>query len=461
MVRLVKGAYWDSEIKRAQVDGLEGFPVYTRKLYTDVSYLACAQQAAAARPTRSSRNSPRTTPRRSPTIHRHGGRELLSRPVRVPVPARHGRAALRRGRRPRQAEPSVPRSMRRSARTRRCSPISCAACSRTAPTPPSSIASPTRASRSSELIADPVALAEAMEPVGAPHAKIALPRDLFGAERPNSAGPRSVERAAAGVAAPAPAGGRGTRRGGPRRCSGDGPARRARRARRAQSGRSTRHGRHGRRGDAGGCRARPSRKPWPRPRSGRPRPPPSAPPVCDARPTCWKRRMPYADRADRARGRQELRQRRCRGARGGRFPALLRRRRSHEVFATTRHRPLGPVVCISPWNFPLAIFTGQVAAALAAGNPVLAKPAEETPLIARTRDRDPARGRRAGRARCNCCRATARSARRWWPTARCAAVMFTGSTEVARLIQRELAEAPRPGRHGRFRSSPKPAARTR
>ena len=46
------------------------------------------------------------------------------------------------------------------------------------------------------------------------------------------------------------------------------------------------------------------------------------------------------------------------------------------------HAPLGPVVCISPWNFPLAIFTGQVAAALAAGNPVLAKPAEETPLIA-------------------------------------------------------------------------------
>ncbi|XSG83824.1 MAG: bifunctional proline dehydrogenase/L-glutamate gamma-semialdehyde dehydrogenase PutA [Methylohalobius sp. ZOD2] len=42
----------------------------------------------------------------------------------------------------------------------------------------------------------------------------------------------------------------------------------------------------------------------------------------------------------------------------------------------------GPFVCISPWNFPLAIFTGQAAAALAAGNPVLAKPAEQTPLIA-------------------------------------------------------------------------------
>lgn len=43
MIRLVKGAYWDSEIKRAQMDGLEGYPVYTRKVYTDVSYLACAK----------------------------------------------------------------------------------------------------------------------------------------------------------------------------------------------------------------------------------------------------------------------------------------------------------------------------------------------------------------------------------------------------------------------------------
>ena len=38
--------------------------------------------------------------------------------------------------------------------------------------------------------------------------------------------------------------------------------------------------------------------------------------------------------------------------------------------------------CISPWNFPLAIFTGQIAGALAAGNAVVAKPAEQTPLVA-------------------------------------------------------------------------------
>ena len=43
MLRLVKGAYWDSEVKRAQVDGLEGFPVFTRKIHTDVAYVACAR----------------------------------------------------------------------------------------------------------------------------------------------------------------------------------------------------------------------------------------------------------------------------------------------------------------------------------------------------------------------------------------------------------------------------------
>ncbi len=44
MVRLVKGAYWDTEIKRAQVTGIDGFPVFTRKPATDVSYIANARQ---------------------------------------------------------------------------------------------------------------------------------------------------------------------------------------------------------------------------------------------------------------------------------------------------------------------------------------------------------------------------------------------------------------------------------
>ncbi|NBS97348.1 MAG: trifunctional transcriptional regulator/proline dehydrogenase/L-glutamate gamma-semialdehyde dehydrogenase, partial [Betaproteobacteria bacterium] len=48
IVRLVKGAYWDSEIKRAQVEGLTDYPVYTRKAHTDIAYLACARRLLAA-----------------------------------------------------------------------------------------------------------------------------------------------------------------------------------------------------------------------------------------------------------------------------------------------------------------------------------------------------------------------------------------------------------------------------
>ena len=46
MVRLVKGAYWDTEIKRAQERGLDGYPVFTRKAMTDLNYVACAREAS-------------------------------------------------------------------------------------------------------------------------------------------------------------------------------------------------------------------------------------------------------------------------------------------------------------------------------------------------------------------------------------------------------------------------------
>jgi RHH-type transcriptional regulator, proline utilization regulon repressor / proline dehydrogenase / delta 1-pyrroline-5-carboxylate dehydrogenase len=103
------------------------------------------------------------------------------------------------------------------------------------------------------------------------------------------------------------------------------------------------------------------------------------------------------------------------------------------------HRPLGVVTCISPWNFPLAIFIGQVAAALVAGNPVLAKPAEETPLIA-------AQGVRLLHAAgvptdvLQLLPGDGASARLWSAAPETMAVMFTGSTEVARLIQTQLAK---------------------
>lgn len=55
---------------------------------------------------------------------------------------------------------------------------------------------------------------------------------------------------------------------------------------------------------------------------------------------------------------------------------------AHQAINTSLAPPRGVFACISPWNFPLAIFTGQIAAALATGNAVVAKPAEQTPLIA-------------------------------------------------------------------------------
>jgi RHH-type proline utilization regulon transcriptional repressor/proline dehydrogenase/delta 1-pyrroline-5-carboxylate dehydrogenase len=99
----------------------------------------------------------------------------------------------------------------------------------------------------------------------------------------------------------------------------------------------------------------------------------------------------------------------------------------------------GPIVCISPWNFPLAIFMGQISAALASGNTVLAKPAESTILIAHRAvelmyeagvPKDvlhflPGKGSVVGAALIE------------HPDIR--GVMFTGSTETAQLINKTLA----------------------
>ncbi|MGD9834820.1 MAG: L-glutamate gamma-semialdehyde dehydrogenase [Piscinibacter sp.] len=99
----------------------------------------------------------------------------------------------------------------------------------------------------------------------------------------------------------------------------------------------------------------------------------------------------------------------------------------------------GVFVCISPWNFPLAIFAGQVAAALVAGNTVAAKPAEQTPVVAQ---RMVALLHEAGvpadaLALLHGPGETVGAA--LVADARCAGVCFTGSTAVARLINRALA----------------------
>ena len=113
-------------------------------------------------------------------------------------------------------------------------------------------------------------------------------------------------------------------------------------------------------------------------------------------------------------------------------------RRSHD-FDNATHHPLGIVACISPWNFPIAIFTGQLAAALAAGNAVVAKPAEETPLIAvEAVQLMHEAGVPADALRLLPGDGAVGAALTANPHV--AGVMFTGSTEVARLIAASLAQ---------------------
>lgn len=116
-----------------------------------------------------------------------------------------------------------------------------------------------------------------------------------------------------------------------------------------------------------------------------------------------------------------------------------------EAEKTPESKPRGTISCISPWNFPLAIFTGQIAAALAAGNAVLAKPADQTPLIAALATNLlheagvplaalqllPGAGATVG--------ATISG------DSRIDGVCFTGSTATAQTINRNIAENGQPG----------------
>lgn len=104
----------------------------------------------------------------------------------------------------------------------------------------------------------------------------------------------------------------------------------------------------------------------------------------------------------------------------------------------------GAIVCISPWNFPLAIFTGQIAAALVTGNSVIAKPAEQTPLIA---FRAVELLREAGVPEDVIQLLPGDGPSVGGPLTadpRIAGVCFTGSTEVAKLIEKQLAETAAP-----------------
>ncbi|MGB8576149.1 MAG: bifunctional proline dehydrogenase/L-glutamate gamma-semialdehyde dehydrogenase PutA [Pseudolabrys sp.] len=103
-----------------------------------------------------------------------------------------------------------------------------------------------------------------------------------------------------------------------------------------------------------------------------------------------------------------------------------------------RMRGRGVFVCISPWNFPLAIFTGQIAGALAAGNCVVAKPAEQTPLIAFEAVKIlHSAGIPVGSL--HLVPGDGKIGAMLTADRRVAGVVFTGSTDVARVINRALA----------------------
>ncbi|KAF0676754.1 bifunctional proline dehydrogenase/L-glutamate gamma-semialdehyde dehydrogenase PutA [Profundibacterium mesophilum] len=105
----------------------------------------------------------------------------------------------------------------------------------------------------------------------------------------------------------------------------------------------------------------------------------------------------------------------------------------------------GVFTCISPWNFPLAIFTGQIAGALAAGNGVIAKPAGQTPLIGHLAAGLMLRAGVPGTALQFLPGGGEIGAILTREKRRIAGVAFTGSTRTARHIQRSMAEAMAPG----------------
>jgi RHH-type transcriptional regulator, proline utilization regulon repressor / proline dehydrogenase / delta 1-pyrroline-5-carboxylate dehydrogenase len=430
MVRLVKGAYWDSEIKRAQIDGLEGFPVYTRKVHTDVSYLACARRLLAA----SDAVFPQFATHNAHTlasIYAMAGQNFHS--GQYEFQCLHG-----------MGEPLYQEIVGRGAQSRPCriyAPVGAhetllAYLVRRLLENGANSSFVSRIADSTitidELIASPVEAARGG--LCSPHPKISLPRDILGT-RNNSAGvDLSNERNLAALSQELLASNSVSYRAAPMPCP-PGAVSALELVRNPAN-----------RNDVVGAVTLSS---------------------LETVHTAVSRSV-SADgiwRCCPAKQRAQI-LRRAANVLEQRMPALLAlivreagksltnavaevregidflRYYAEQIgtdFSNENHHALGPVACISPWNFPLAIFLGQVSAALAAGNTVLAKPAEETPLIA------------------------AQIVQLLWEAgvpddvlqllpgdgeigaalvsdARVRGVIFTGSTAVARLISRTLAQ---------------------
>ena len=439
MLRLVKGAYWDSEIKRAQEGGEPGYPVFTRKVSTDISYLACARRvlanADAFYPQFATHNAHSVAAVMAfagdgrdfefQRLHGMGealydevvGEDKLGVPCRVYAPVGSHEDLLAY---------LVRRLLENGANTSFVNRIF------------------DDALPIERIIADPVETVAALPEV--PHPAIPLPADLYGPGRRNSAGldltdpavlvPLGREMDAAGGWSVAPlVGGE--------RLAGLSTTVHFPADRRVEVGEAVL-------ADAAAVEQ-------------------AVGLAADAA-RGWDE-TPAAERAAALRRtadlyeehRAELMALCVREAGKTLSDALGEVReavdflryyatRAEAEFAAPLELPgptgeqnrvslhgRGAFVCISPWNFPLAIFTGQVAAALAAGNAVLAKPAEQTALIA---GRAVELLHRAGVPGEVLHLLPGEGPSVGGPLVadpRIAGVAFTGSTETARLIQRALA----------------------
>jgi RHH-type proline utilization regulon transcriptional repressor/proline dehydrogenase/delta 1-pyrroline-5-carboxylate dehydrogenase len=430
MCRLVKGAYWDAEIKRAQELGLDGYPVFTHKHHTDVSYLACAQALLAAPdaiyPQFATHNagtiaailqmanassSPHAPPLRG-SLPPEGAGPALGRPgggVAHPFELQrlHG-----------MGEGIYREVLQNSAvKCRVYAPVG-AHRDLLAYLVRRLLENGANSSFVNQLADESVGMEELLvSPLRvSPKSALPLPADLYGARRANS---RGLDLAVVAHRAPLlQALGTTTVPSVPL-ASSDEVLRACERAQQAfvSWSKTSVEQRAAALNKAAGAMedslpqlcallVREAHKCWPDA-------------VSEVREAVDFLRF-YALEAQRVQAPTELP-----GPTG--------------ELNTLRLEGRGAWVCISPWNFPLAIFTGQVAAALATGNTVLAKPAEQTPAIAL----EAVRLLHAAGIPADALQLlhgpgdTVGAALVAQPGI--AGVVFTGSTQVAKIIQRALA----------------------
>jgi RHH-type proline utilization regulon transcriptional repressor/proline dehydrogenase/delta 1-pyrroline-5-carboxylate dehydrogenase len=444
MVRLVKGAYWDSEIKRAQVAGLPGYPVYTTKAATDLSYLVCARALLSAAPALyaqfATHNAHTLAAVRqmarqaglSPEFQRlHGMGEALYAGARD----RYGDFPLRVYAPVGSHEDLLPYLVRRLLENGANTSFVHALLDEKTPV--------------AKVVGDPIGVVEAAG--GAPHARIPLPVDLYGPSRRNSRGvdlsiADERDRLTAAIAAlppleagPIVSGKLSLKAAEPRLSPSDlnltvGHAASATPAQVDTAFAAAQAAQPvwdllGGEGRATVLRAMADILEANRDRLVA---------ICalEAGKTLSDGVAEVREAADFCRYYAHLAERQFG------HPETLRGPVGETNRLSLHGR--GVFACISPWNFPLAIFTGQIAAALAAGNAVLAKPAEQAPLIAAEAVKLfhkaglpadllhllPGDGATIGQA------LVAHPA--------CAGVAFTGGTDTAWAINRTLAARPGP-----------------